>query len=209
MIFEYGKYSITFTQEPIMKDLRSIICCAVLLAALPVSAQLSSLDRLQRTWAIEDQTRTIERQTRVFREANERARADAYRAELKRSSDAQRLRQAIKDAGVKRSDGWELVPTPSTPRARRTVSPEEAARQRKRLAEREREREEARRFANSPEGREKAEEDRRLAEKERYIKMRQQQIWQQRQWRMQNRRYQPANLYPQSRQTYGGFLRGL
>ena len=113
------------------------------------------------------------------------------------------------DAGVKKRNGWELVPTPSTPRARRTGSPEEAARSKKLFAEREKKREEAIRFANSPEGREKAEKDRRLAEKERYIKMRQQQIWQQRQLRMHNRRYQPANLYPQSRQTYGGFLRGL
>jgi hypothetical protein len=204
-----------------MKVLRTTIYCTVLLSPFTASAQtLGSLerkraalfrdmDRQSHRQVIEDQTRAIEDQTRAIENANERARADVYRAELKRSTDAQRLRQAIKDAGVKKSDGWELVPTPSTPRVRRTVSPEEAARQRKRLAEREREREEARRFANSPEGREKAEEDRRLAEKERYIKMRQQQIWQQRQWRMQNRRYQPANLYPQSSQTYGGFLRGL
>jgi hypothetical protein len=196
MIFEYGKYSITFTTEPTMKVLTITICCTVLLSPFTASAQtLGSLerkraalfrdmDRQSHRQVIEDQTRAIEDQTRAIENANERARADAYRTELKRSSDAQRLRQAIKDAGVKKSDGWELVPTPSTPRARRTVSPEEAARQRKRLAEREREREEARRFANSPEGREKAEEDRRLAEKERYIKMRQQQIWQQRQWRM-------------------------
>jgi hypothetical protein len=120
MIFEYGKNSITFTQEPIMKVLTITICLGAFLTGYTVSAQWRDLDIQNQTYAIEAQTRAIESaRTDAHYRAMEDS-ADRSRESAKRSQEARQLRKAITDSNrkplfVPDGRGRSRIGTPKTP----------------------------------------------------------------------------------------------